>query len=266
MSGHSGQQLLIPAPSTPAEWCASWGIPLLEEIPHPGLATAKDLAALDPSLRRWPGRNHPRAGQWLRARYSSWNSTCADPMYGAGCLWIGDPPRRVIGADIEIASPRSQGNARTWAPPCGSLVDLVLFSPPFLQNHSAGATEHQQEIREAKGLHTMQEFGVTVGNLGRLKAPDFWLGMADVYRQVLTYTKAAGRMVVILRNYIRRGQEVDEIGDHLALMREASWEIEGAHPRALRPTGYQQWKVARDPSTPWIRTEWAIVAMPQVPW
>lgn len=263
----SGQQLqLIPEPSTPAEWCARWGVPLLDEIPHPGLATARDLANLAPELRTWPGRNHPRAGQWLRAKYSLPTSTCVDPMYGAGCLWVGDPVRPVIGADIEAASPRSCGNARTWAPPDGSLADLVMFSPPFLQNHSAGVTAHQRQIRDSKGLHSMQEFGATVGNLGRMKPVEFWLAMAEVYAQVLTYTKPIGRMVVILRNYIREGREVDEVGDHLALMRGACWEIEGVHPRALRPTGYQQWKVARDPRTPWIRTEFAVVAKPVIPW
>lgn len=255
------QALLIAPPVTPFDWCDAWNVSLLEEIPHPGLATSKDWAGHQAEARRWPGRNHPRAGQWLRERYSRPDDYCADPMAGVGGLWIGVPKRRVEYCEIE-KSPATirQHDARTWRPFLDA--DLVMFSPPFLQNHSAGAGEHQQEIRNRKGLHSMQEFGASEGNLGRMKPAEFWPAMLDVYRQVRTYTTNSGVMVVILRNMIRQGHEVQHVGEHVRMMRAAGWNPYGAHPRTLRPTGYTQFKVARDPSTPWIKTEWAIVAEP----
>jgi hypothetical protein len=83
--------------------------------------------------------------------------------------------------------------------------------------------------------------------------------MLAVYRQIRTY--CYGLMCVVLRNRILKGKEVDEVGVHVEWMREAGWRIvETLRRDLLRPTGYQQWKVARDPSTPWIRWEYVVVA------
>lgn len=251
------------APDTPDGWCERWAIPLLPEIPYPGLCTAKDLEGMVPDKKRWPGRNDPRAGAWLYARYGGGDFRCADPMYGVGQLWLKVPTRNLVAVELEpslVDSWVQRADARTWQPI--NRQDLVMFSPPFLQNHSAGATAHQHEIRDRKGLHAMQAFGVSDGNLGSMRADEFWRAMLDVYCCVYEYTKISGHMVVILRNLIRQGLEVDIVGQHVSLMRNHGWSILGAHPRALRPTGYQQWKVARNASTPWIKTEWAVVAMP----
>lgn len=252
------QQALIAAPTTPAEWCDAWAIPLLEPIPHPGLATAKDMGGFE----SWPARNHPRAGLWLRTKYAFPLAACADPMFGVGALWPGwdhiDPIVSLAAVEIEGRDGVPQGDARTWSP--GSPRDLVKFSPPFLQNHSSGEGEHQVEMRERKGLHAVQAFGGSPGNLGNMKRVDFWHAMGQIYAKVRTYTKPTGRMVVVLRNGIRSAREVDVIGEHLSLMRRAGWIIEGAHPRAVRPTVFQQMKVKRDPSTPWVKFEWAVVA------
>lgn len=227
----------------------------LEDIPYPGLATAKDMKGLP----RWPGRNHPHTGRWLWERYAGLYTESADPMYGAGALWWAAPCAPLQFADIE---PRPDipccelADARTWTP--RRPVGFAMFSPPFLQNHSSGATEHQKQIREKKSLHAMQEFGAAPGNLGRMKPTMFWDAMDAVYRQVFTY---APRLVVIVRNYIRSGFEVNVVDRHAQGIARAGYMVEGAHRRdLLRPTGYQQWKVARDPSTPWVRYEYALVA------
>lgn len=258
------QQLLIPDPQTPGDWCSLWDIALLDEIPHPGFATAKDIEKLPAAERKWPGRNDPRAGLWLWRKYGGVGSACADPMIGVGQLWLHIPHAYTLeGCDLESRRPElaPKADARYWQPRVRHKA-LVMFSPPYLQNHSAGATEHQQQIRDSKGLHAMQEFGGSPGNLGRMKPHEFWGAMLEVYRNVRTYTSTFGHMVVIVRNRVSKGREVNEIGEHIALMRAAGWRIEGAHPRALRPTGYTQWKVAADPSTPWVRYEWAVVATP----
>lgn len=246
---------------TEVDWCARWGCALLDEIPFPGLATARDGENVVEELRKWPGRNHPRAGRWLWERYAGIEIESADPMYGAGALWAAMlcAPLQFNEVERAVVPCCDHADARSWSPP-RSPVDFTMFSPPFLQNHSAGKTAYQVALRDRKGLHAMQQFGAAPGNLGSMKEAEFWPAMAAVYRQVRTYT--SGTMVVILRNRIKKGVEVDVVGRHVAEIRWAGWRVEGAHPRALRPTGYQQFKVARDPNTPWIRTEWAVVARP----
>jgi hypothetical protein len=102
---------------------------------------------------------------------------------------------------------------------------------------------------ERRGLHSMQAFS--------MRPPDMLL----VYSHIKAYLEPSGTMVVILRNRIQKGEEVDAVGNQIALMRFAGFELVGAHGRDLvRPTGYQQWKVAKDPTVPWVRWEWAVVA------
>ena len=107
----------------------------------------------------------------------------------------------------------------------------------------------------------MQEFGTHPGNLGGKRAADYWEGMGSVYESVSEYVNPDGHVVVILRNRIRQGLEVDEVGRHISLIQERGLNPVGVHFRDLvRPTGYQAWKLARDPNLPWIRYEWAVVA------
>ncbi len=246
----------------PHEWAKRWKVSLLEEIPIQGPATAKDWKGCAPGTTRYPGRNHPRVGAWLANRYRLLCCLQADPMIGAGGLWLRTYSLPPLGCDastqaVELAHQNlnfkvlpdkwvTVARAETWTPD-SRRVGLVMLSPPFAQNHSSEATAHQKEIRERKNLHAVQEFSSEM--------PDMIRG----YTQFRSYCK--GKMVVILRNRISKVQEVDEIGPQIDLMRMARWNVLGVHPRdLLRPTGYQQWKVAKDSSTPWIRWEWAVVA------
>lgn len=262
----------------PIDWTRVWSLQLLEAIPVPGLATAATWQGTVPGTSRAPGKNHPEAGAWLVHQYCPPMGICVDPMAGSGGLWVKVQRQRVgslYACEIEesLYSLCSQNlklknfgsssvacsDAREWKP--AKKANLVLFSPPFLQNHSSGATEHQRNIRERKSLHTMQEFGTHPDNLGRKKAVEFWQGMSSVYSSVSKYLNPTGYAIVILRNRIRHGQEIDEIGRHISLMHQEGLKPIGAHVRDLvRPTGYQAWKLARNPNLPWIRYEWAIVS------
>jgi hypothetical protein len=262
----------------PHEWAALWECALLDPIPIRGLATAATWRGTVSGTTRAPGKNHPLAGAWLVERYCPEGGICADPMFGTGGLWVKAPIERfsaLHGCEIEShlhelgrrnlthleidATGILNADAREWAP--AEPADLVLFSPPFLQNHSAGATAHQREICERKALHTVQEFGAHPDNLGRKKPHEFWESMSLVYGAVSGYVREGGHVVVILRNRIRDGREIDEVGRHIKLIQASGLDLLGVHSRDLeRPTGYQAWKVARNPSIPWVRYEWAVVA------
>lgn len=253
----SGQALLIPAPTTPEEWCDQWRIPLLDEIPFPGLATSKDVRDLPDELSNWPGANDPRVGAWLYARYAGPGARCADPFYGAGQLWLHVPDAQLEACELEPAAHGRQGDARFWEP--SAKVDFVDTSPPFPQNHDSGKNEKQVELVQSKGWGAIQAFGSTPGNLANMTVPDFWVAMRQVYERILSYLKPGGHLVVILRNYIRNEQEVDWIGRHVSCLRGLDADLVGAHPRRLRPVGPMQIKVSRDPRTPWTKLEWAVV-------
>lgn len=262
------------------DWADLWACELFDSVPVPGLATAAAWRNTVPGTTRAPGKNHPALGAWLVDQYCPVAGLCADPMFGSGGLWINSSPYRINsleGCEIEenlseVGLRNAQlrafnsvrvhcGDARYWSP--SKPPDLVLFSPPFLQNHTSGATDKQKLIREKKALHTMQEFGSHPDNLGRKRPSEYWAGMGSVYRNVSSYIKRTGTALIVLRNRIRGGIEVDEIGKHIRAMREAGLSVLGVHPRDLqRPTGYQAWKLARDPRTPWIRYEWIVVARP----
>jgi hypothetical protein len=253
--------------NTPAQWCETWGVPLLDEIPVRGPATARDWKGM--TGVKLPGRNHPKLGEWIWTNYDTEEKKCeclgVDPFIGAGGLWL-ETNHTVTGCDINPDAVRAarmnlaedssltttasvddivRANAETWVPT--RTCHFAMFSPPFAQNHSAGATEHQQRIIQEKHLHTMQAFSSPMPNMLR------------VYSQVRGYCK--GFMCVILRNRIWKGEEVDEVGTQVRLMQLVGWTIVGVHPRDLvRPTGYQAWKLAKDPAMPWIRWEWVVVA------
>ncbi len=245
------QALLIPEPDTPAAWCERWEIPLLEEIPAPGLPTAKHFGGLP----AWPGRNHPTMGAWLEKQHGGGNRLYADPFWGVGALWY-NAGGHIQGCEIEADPLRGvQGDARYWRPRYRD-CDLVMFSPPYLQNHDSG-----QGDAVAKSWQAIQAFGDHPCNLASFPPREFFIAMRQVYENVRTYTRDTGRMVVILRDMIRNGQGLDHVGRHIGQMKFAGWDIVGAHPRDLeRPTCAMAIKVARDPETPWTRYEWAIVA------
>jgi len=155
-------------------------------------------------------------------------------------------------AQIEV------GDAVAWVPE--TEVDLVLTSHPFAQSHSSGATEHSRGIREKKGFHNADGFGPNPANIANFRREeDRWTAIYLSYRRIRESLRRDGVAVVILRNYIRNRQEQPEVEKHIGTMCMAGLRPVVGYPRDLvRPVSYNQWKVAADPTFPWVRLEWAI--------
>lgn len=261
---------------TPQAYADSWGVPLLAEIPARGHATARDWGWATEGSLDAPGRNHPVMGAWIVDRYCPPNATCADPMIAVGGLWIRadrSRARRVYGAELEPIGLLAQRNldphnrgralveieadAKGWAPP--EPVDFAQFSPPYDEvNHDSGKCESQVNLVKSKGWQTFQAFGGSPQNIGRLTGAAYWRAIRRVYRKVASYVKHGAHVVVIVRNHIREGREVDRVRWHIRLLELVGLVVLGVHPRALRPGGPMQMKVSRDPSTPWTKFEFAV--------
>lgn len=246
---------------------------MLDPIPVRGKAHAGDWAGLPSPAKQLEGsgKNNPRAVNWLSKRYAP-TGPIADPMLGVGGGWYrsgrevlgceiewtrADLAHRVLGrgASIDVAS------ADVWVPSVP--VKLALFSSPFRNSHSSGRTAHQIRIRQLKRIYAIQEFGCSRGNLALL-ANDlkaYFRLMGRIYRHIHDGYQGLELMVVILRNFYRDRTEVDDICRHIEAMRQAGFEVIGGHPRDLyKPTFFEQPKLNRDPTMPWTKIEWAIVA------
>lgn len=233
------------------------------ELAIPVRAKPADYDGSHHLTKEWPGRNHPDIGRWLIEQYRR-DGVVVDPMIGVGAMWLGAfdgwgsfRGARVMGCERTAKGAHIAGfnliganvvhaDAEWWRPPKMVQVDLVAFSPSFPQAHSAGNTEHQKRMIKEKSDYAIQDLG---------PMPD----LAQVYRTIASY-HPAGPVAVIVRNHIRDGVEVDWIGEQRRLLCAAGYgEIESYWRRVL-PTRWQQAKLSRDPSTPWIKREVVLVA------
>lgn len=169
----------------------------------------------------------------------------------------------------------SNDDARTWRPDRWSIdrksiknkkaakkvflpVDLIVTSPPFGKNHDAGNTGVNKDCVEDKNLHAAQAWGKDPRNIGNLKGWRLWEALLQIYGQMASYLKKGGTAVVILRNYIRDGKDVDDVGNHLVLMRMAGFKIVGVHPREVWATGHRA-KYVHTMGMPYTDLEFTVV-------
>jgi hypothetical protein len=251
---------------------------LLEAIPHPGLAKPSHWKDCVPGTTKIAGRNHPDVGAWLARKYGDPKKSAADPMVSVGGLWLKTKGliKRLHANDCEfplvflaqenlvlrrqIDALFSGEDAVSWRPP--GAVHLILTSPVFGQNHSSGATRQQKSIRKDKDIYAVQAFQAKApGNLAHLAGPQYWATMLRIYAQMRSYLSRAGTAVVLLRNHVRSGKEVDDVGNHLALMSIAGFRILGLHPRKLEPTMYNRWHFEKS-GRPYVGLEWAVCLEP----
>lgn len=209
--------------------------------------------------KTWPGRNHPGLGEWLRAQlFAHAQLNIWDPMIGVGKLWMTTQNARISGIDVSedavLAAKMNirgchvrVGNAEVDQPGPAWPIHLVAFSPPYAQAHNAGATDHQKQMMHEKKDYAIQGYSGPM--------PD----MPKVYANIKSY-HPFGPVAVILRNRIVKGKETDALGEHAEMLRVAGFPEQKHHYYNLLPTRWQQAKIKRDPSTPWIEKEWVILA------
>lgn len=195
-----------------------------------------------PGLQDLPGRNNPAVGLWLIETFCAGirEPVVADCMVGGGQLWMSRPDGvRVIGCEkvarrVDIARANGinafQGEAETWE--CPLVPHLVAFSPPYPNcDHNSGATEHQKQLVESKGLQSMQAIeGV----------PCMWRVFANIARW-----RGDAPVAIIVKNYIQEQIEVDWAGEMASSMVMAGLGQVDAYFYRVKSGPTETWKVAR---------------------
>jgi len=255
-----------------------WGrtdIPVLGCVPVFGAATAQTWAGRAEGTQKYPGTNHPRLGRWIYDMFGNGAKIVLDPMIGVGGLQYLLPPHvKVIGTDVNKAAVGlSYANLGRLGRVCRLSCEdaataawregpfwLAMTSPEFPQSHSAGATQHQQDMMEKKRLYAFQDFARHRYSTSSFKGQAREDFICRIYENVERHLFKGGYFAVVLKNRIKHGEEVDEVGLNLRQLRRAGFRIQGGYVRPLlRPTGYQAWKFAKNPNMPWVKGEWVVV-------
>lgn len=273
-------------------WAEQWHVELGDEATVSPMATSKDWRFCVPGTTQERGKNHPRLGDWLLCRYRDFSlkdlPNAADPFCGVGGLWLDTAGqiRSLLLVDceqslVDMASKnvaaripwlptiawRDDARSLRSLPPGHEQVDLVMTSPPFRQSHMAGMNEKQQRLMQEKRIYNVQGFRCSEGNLGNIffsKQENYFDAMQLVYERLRTLIRPDGYLFLVLRNFVRNNEEVDEVGAHLVRLRRVGFRPVRVHPRMLRPTFYMQSHISKDPNRPWISTEWSLVLRNEV--
>lgn len=259
-------------------WAEKWNVTLLPPVPWVGKATNGEWAGTADGTLLKAGRNRPNMGAWLLNKYGFPGMRVGDPMCGVGGLFLRYPYRVAsfdgndcVPARVDLARRNlarflvtddlhvQVGDARVWKP--RHLLDLVITSPEYRDvNHSSGPGAKQQEIVQKHRMYQVQAFEVTDESLGAMSEEDFWAGCFEVYSRIHEALVPGGRVIVVLRNKVTKGREVDHVGRHIGLMRMAHLLVDEVLPRDLgAPSRFTMQKVARNPDQPYIRTEWKVL-------
>lgn len=254
----------------------SYGIPV-SVCPIAGPATTSEWSNFDRSTMTYSGRNRPSLGRWIIESFAKADDIGFDCMAGCGSLWMKSLSthfKKVYFSDWSFQSFNILnlnlerfvrcGEVESFVMDIsksrldqfeGDLPGFIMFSPPFRQNKSAGKGDRQREIVESKHMSIVESFkgGQLTDKAG------FFETMRMAYQNIYFSTTDDARMYIILRNYIRKNKEVDEIGEHLNALKIADWKVKQMFVRDLvRPTAFQAWKLKKDPFMCWTRNEYVL--------
>ncbi len=228
--------------------------------------------------------------------YTEPGQTILDPMAGSGSLLIAAAEERnVILRDVEPEYVRmieasaekvrqeaglfagfidiGQADARTLT--CAP-VDHILFSPPYgfetgngISNARRAAlmvSDKKYGRRWKKYLEQPCHASFAAGfrypggqnNIGNKSGRNYWREMRLVYLRMSDILPPAGRLVLILKNFYRRGKLHDTAGGTLLLCEEIGLRLIERHARHIdRPSLWQ--RIRREKGLPIVEQEDVLV-------
>ena len=121
--------------------------------------------------------------------------------------------------------------------PYGS-IDKIISSPPYEKNE-AFHDKNWKPPHDTTDLHKTK-YAPTKENIGNLKSASYLEAMAQVYRGCYAVLKDKGLLILVVKNFIRKGQVVRLDSDTIRLCENAGFSLQERLKRRL--TQFSFWR------------------------
>jgi len=160
-------------------------------------------------------------------------------------------------------------------------IDALLISPPYgdslgrsrigkgLQAHLAAEPPHWQRgnsLLRPEPAYGIAAQGATAppaprnpAQIGNLRGRRYTAAMGEVYRTCVPLVRPGGVVIVVLKNSVRRNQEVDLIGQATAQLGALGLSYERTHYRAVTPGAFHNIRRRHNPQALVLDREAALV-------
>jgi hypothetical protein len=155
-------------------------------------------------------------------------------------------------------NPENLGNL-----PYGS-IDSIITSPPYEEARQSKPCGIMGEGRNRQDLinysYGSWQHGKTEGNIGNLKAQSYLEAMAAVYSQAYSVLKPGGLMVLVVKNFLRRGKEIPLDVHTIQLCKSVGFSFIERYSRILTQQSFWRIVYARKyPNNPVIDKEHILI-------
>jgi len=125
-------------------------------------------------------------------------------------------------------------------------IDAIVTSPPY-ENAMEGGSRHHPEsephyriVREKKAWNYYSD-DKTGGQIGNLRSQTYLEAMLQVYWECFQVLKPLGRMILVVKNFIRNKKIVDLVSDTIKLCELARFKHTETFERSLKTQSF--WRV-----------------------
>lgn len=144
-------------------------------------------------------------------------------------------------------------------------ADVVLFSPPYGCEASPNTWRRQgilshrirqlatepgklgkrweslaNKVQHGAGASLRFHYGDHPAQLGHLRGDRYWREMEQVYAQALVALRPGGRLILVIKDHIRKGQRITVAADTAQLCESLGFTLEARHARRVWPLSLWQ--------------------------
>ena len=178
-------------------------------------------------------------GQISNLPYGSIDSIVSSPPY-AGSLQTGKDG--IDDTKWSNKSIKSRNQARSIAQGYTDKADVVISSPPY-ENQDVAQDKKwlKEKARFAVGSAKSAEYAPSNTNIGNLKSSNYLEAMKLVYENCFKILKEKGLMVLVVKNFVRKGQVIRLDSDTIRLCENAGFSLQERLKRRLTQLSF--WRV-----------------------
>ena len=217
----------------------------------------------------WRALNHGRIdGRTMRGMkkgsvgYGQVDSIITSPPYSEG---IGHSQGKKAGKDI-VGKDRFVGSYSKDNKNIGNLrhgqIDSIITSPPYSEGIGHGGGIKNRAIERSKGiwLQGKNSYSQSKNNIGETRGKNYLSEMLKVYQECYKVLKEDGLMILVIKNFRRKGEEIDLRGDTIQLCRLAGFKFFQTCIHVLNGASF--WQINHTRKTPYLMlnlTEYILV-------